>query len=104
MILTPYNRLFSTLNREFQSIYDVGSRYTTDSRGIKWMVGDRVMLDENDQEIGVFNGESGIIRDITPQAILVDFSPSGSHEFLLEPTHGAKVTYDQGTSVPYYRS
>lgn len=59
------------------------------------------MLTENDQEIGVFNGESGTIRDITDKAILIDFGQSGCHEFLLEPTHD-RYNYNQGNSRRYY--
>lgn len=98
MVITPYNRSLDILNRTFQEIYNVGARSVTDSRGIKWMIGDRVMLTENDQDIGVYNGESGNIIDITTKAILVDFGQSGSHEFLLEPTHEGRVNYNQGTT------
>lgn len=98
VIVTPYNRSLEILNKTFQNIYNVGSRSVTDSRGVKWMIGDRVMLTENDQEIGVYNGESGTIRDITDKAILVDFGQSGCHEFLLEPTIEGRSFYNQGTA------
>jgi hypothetical protein len=103
VIISPFNRYLDTLNRTFQEIYDEGARRVTDSRGVRWMIGDRVMLTENDQEIGVYNGESGTIRDITNTAILVDFGQSGSHEFLLEPTHDGRANYPQGTTNQYYR-
>jgi len=103
VIITPYNRWLDIINRTFQDIYNVGARNVTDSRGVKWMIGDRVMLTENDQEIGVFNGESGTIRDITQKAVLVDFGESGSHEFLLEPTHDGRINYQQGTPNQYYK-
>ena len=103
VIISPFNRYLDTLNRTFQDIYNVGARNVTDSRGVKWMIGDRVMLTENDQEIGVYNGESGTILDITQTAILVDFGQSGSHEFLLEPTHESRLNYPQGTTNRYYR-
>ena len=104
-ILTPYNRSLDVLNRTFQSIYNVGARSVSDSRRVIWMIGDRVMLTENDQEIGVFNGETGVIRDITNAAILVDFGNSGCHEFLLEPTTQGRNNYGQGTAGSYsYRN
>lgn len=102
-ILSPYNRPLDVLNKTFQEIYNVGKRFVTDSRGFKWMIGDRVMLIENDKEIGVYNGESGNIIDITDKAILVDFGNSGCHEFLIEPTHEGRAYYDQGQSYSYYR-
>lgn len=86
-VITPYNKDLEALNVTFQKIYNDASRFVKDSRGVKWMVGDKVMLTENDLEIGVFNGETGIIRDISNKAIMVDFGQSGCHEFLLEPTH-----------------
>lgn len=105
VILTPYNKCLDVLNRTFQSIYNVGARSVTDSRRVIWMIGDRVMLTENDQEIGVFNGETGIIRDITEAAILVDFGASGCHEFLLEPTVEGRANFNQGATSKYnYRN
>jgi hypothetical protein len=93
VVLTPYNKSLEVLNKGFQEIFNDGKHSVTDARGAKWMIGDRVMLTENDQEIGVFNGESGIVRDIAPNAILVDFGQSGCHEFLLEPTKEVKQPY-----------
>lgn len=103
VIISPFNRYLDTLNRTFQDIYNVGARNVVDSRGVRWMIGDRVMLTENDQEIGVYNGESGTVRDITQTAILIDFGESGCHEFLLEPTHNGRLNYGQGTANQYYR-
>lgn len=90
VIISPQNQHLDQLNTEFQKIYNVGARFVTDSRGVKWMIGDRVMLTQNDANIGIFNGESGKVRDITPQAILIDFGHHGCHEFLLEPTQEAQ--------------
>jgi len=100
-VISPYNRNLATINKTFQGIYDLGSPSVTDSRGVRWMIGDRVMLLENDAEIGVFNGESGTIRDMTPIAILVDFGQSGCHEFLLEPTNENKNFVDQAMTGSY---
>lgn len=98
VVLCPYNKDLPGLNRAFQEIYNEGARSVTDSRGIRWMVGDRVMLTENDADIGVYNGESGTIRDITDKALLVDFGYSGVHEFLLEPTREGRNYYQQAAS------
>lgn len=103
-ILTPYNRCLDSLNKKFQDIYNIGARSVTDSRGVKWMIGDRVMMLINDSDIGVFNGETGIIRDLNDKAILVDFSQSGMHEFLLEPTIPENRNYyGQGQTRQYYK-
>jgi exodeoxyribonuclease V alpha subunit len=100
VIITPFNRYLEVLNKTFQSIYNVGARSVTDSRGVKWMIGDRVMLTQNDEDIGVFNGESGLITDITSKAVLVDFKQSGCHEFLLEPTQ-ERANAQQGYAQKY---
>lgn len=102
VVITPFTRFLDILNKTFQQIYNMGARSIIDSRGTKWMIGDRVMLTSNDEEIGVFNGESGLICDITEKAILVDFRQSGCHEFLLEPSLD-RVNVEQGFTKGYYR-
>lgn len=102
VVLTPYNRYLEVLNKQFQNLYDIGKPFKIDSRGVKWMIDDRVMLTENDAEIGVFNGETGSIVEISDKMILVDFGLSGKHEFLLEPT-AENRTYSRngGATVGY---
>jgi hypothetical protein len=102
VVITPYNRCLENLNKTFQKIYDTGQKSVTDTRGVKWMVGDRVMLTENDNEIGVFNGENGIITEIKDTEIMVDFAQSGCHGFLIEPTPGRSfVKYGQADGYNY---
>lgn len=101
VILCPYNRYLPQLNKEFQNIYYSNRPYIIDSRGIKWVIGDRVMLLANDQEIGVFNGETGNVKEINDKAITVDFGPSGCHDFLLEPTGKNNYYQQQGYSSRY---
>jgi exodeoxyribonuclease V alpha subunit len=103
VILSPYNQSLEILNKTFQSIYDMGARSVTDSRKIRWMCGDRVMLTENDSEINVFNGETGTVKDVSSKSIIVDFGLSGIHEFLLEPTHGNTGYFQQGTTGSYVK-
>lgn len=86
VILTPFNKELAGLNKFFQDIYNSKEKFELDSRGIKWVIGDRVMLTENDYDINVFNGESGIVSDVKTNVITVDFGSSGEHNFLLEPT------------------
>jgi len=98
VILTPYNRTIEALNKKFQEIYNKDAIYIIDSRMIKWCLNDRVMLIENDQDIEVFNGESGIITDIKDKSIMVNFSgnegENRTHEFMLEESLCFKSRYD----------
>ena len=103
VVISPFNRFLDIINKTFQEIYNVGARFVVDSRCVKWMIGDRVMLTANDEEIGVFNGESGLISDLTEKAILVDFKQSGCHEFLLEPS-GERAYFGQGFTKNYYKN
>jgi hypothetical protein len=102
-IITPFNRCLPFLNKKFQDIFNEGKKSVTDARGIKWMVGDKVMLTQNDPDINTFNGEQGIVRDVDDKNILVDFGTSGQHEFLLESTPG-RYNYEQGTTRSYYKN
>lgn len=102
VILSPFNRSLEALNKTFQRIYNSESRYVVDSREIKWAVGDRVMLTENDGGIGVFNGETGIIKDVSDEAITVQFESSGCHDFPLEPILD-RINYSKATSETYIK-
>lgn len=86
-IITPYNTSIPEINTKCQQIFlppNVDSIY--DTTNTKWCVGDKVMLTKNDSEIGVYNGESGIVDSIDHvlKKIYVDFGNSGVHDFPLK--------------------
>lgn len=83
VIISPYNKYLAELNTAFQQIYNDGQKHVIDRKGTVWMVNDRVMATVNLYDINVMNGETGIIRDVNPLSILVQFGNS-SHEFLLD--------------------
>lgn len=96
VILSPYSsRYLADINKKFQEIYDTGARFVTDSQGIKWRIGDRVMLNENDDDIKVFNGESGTIVDVSDVSVKVNFGQAGTHDFLLFAAPVKKYTEDE---------
>lgn len=103
VVITPYNKTLPILNKKIQEIFNIGAPFTVDSRGVKWMIGDRVMLLENDQTIGVFNGENGIIKELSEKCVLVDFGSSGSHEFLLEPSIEPQSNQSYNTKKKYHQ-
>jgi exodeoxyribonuclease V alpha subunit len=84
VIITPYTRLFKVLDPGFQNIYNTSGHGVTDSRGNQWLVGDLVMLQENDDRAKIYNGETGTIKSTTATSITVDFGVSGCHVFQLE--------------------
>lgn len=83
-VITPYNRDVDQLNKMAQEIFNEGKPSVVDSRGVLWMVGDRVMLTENNYDINVFNGETGDVVDINELFISVVFGDGATRPFLLE--------------------
>ena len=95
-IITPRNEELAELNRNYQAIYNTQNhKFTIDTRGIKWMVCDRVMMLSNNYDINVFNGTEGVITAImTDQEsengrgyVVIRFGQDEeSHRFFLEPS------------------
>lgn len=102
VIITPFNALLEPINKKFQQIYDNSEKRITDSRKITWRINDRVMMTENDNEIGVYNGEYGTVCEIQDDTILVNFGAAGTHEFLLEPIFKNRPNYPSSTYSQYY--
>lgn len=98
VVLSPFNEYLDTLNSKFQEIFTPGDDNSViESRGKKWIVGDRVMLIENDEETGIFNGETGIIDSIEPNTesgevdrIKVIFGGM-YYDFMLDPTSSRSI-------------
>ena len=87
-IITPYNRDLRELNSTYQQIYNDGKPSIIDCKGQVWMVGDRVMMKDNNYEINVMNGEEGIVRDILDDGedeeapkIVIEFEDGAHHKF-----------------------
>lgn len=101
VVLSPYNKSLPEINKKFQELYNAQKPYAQTKEGVRWYVGDRVMLTANDPDIGVFNGEIGEVKEITKNGILVEFGQAGCHEFLIEPKQ-QRMFYQQGTTNRYY--
>jgi len=89
-VITPYNKDIDSINKAFQQLYyhdndenDVECVF--DSRGIKWYVGDRVMMIKNDYDINVMNGEEGEVIEVDSKDIKVRFGYGREYDFPLEP-------------------
>lgn len=85
-IISPYNKYLDHLNQTYQQIYNDGKAMATDCKGTVWMIGDRVMMKENNYDINVMNGEEGNVTDLVdgPDGeILVTFKDGSQHRFKL---------------------
>lgn len=85
-MITPYNKEIDDLNKTAQQIFNETSKSIVDSRGKLWCIRDRVMLLENNYEINVMNAEEGMVTDISPEEIAVQFKDGATHYFKLEPS------------------
>lgn len=110
-IVTPYNRDLDFLNNAVQTLYYSSAPAVIDSRGKKWVIGDRVMMLRNSYDINVMNGEEGRVREVDREKIVVDFGTSGCHSFPLEkpPEKEEKYKYssinkDEGEEVEEART
>lgn len=89
-VITPYNKDIASINTTFQKLYyeesdenEVESVF--DSRGVRWYIGDRVMMTKNDYDINVMNGEEGVVIDVNAREIKVRFGYGREYDFPLEP-------------------
>lgn len=63
-VITPYTKYLNQLNNIYQQIYNDGHKCVSDCKGKIWMIGDRVMMSENNYDINIMNGEEGVIEDL----------------------------------------
>lgn len=91
VILSPFNEYIDLLNGKFQEIYRLSEEYqSVEAGGKKWIVGDRVMAIENDEDTGIFNGETGIVDSIEDDKIKVKFG-NMYFDFMFDPTSSRSV-------------
>ena len=84
IILTPFNKHCSNLNKVFQSVYNnviTNGSFTIDSNRRTLYVGDRVTHNYNDYTNNIVNGESGKIIECTKDYVRVKFSDSKIFKF-----------------------
>jgi hypothetical protein len=73
IVLCPYNRDLPIVNSLFQKIF-FKNKGDTNHNGKRYIKNDRVMLIENNHDINVYNGETGIIEKVTSNGDLwIDF-------------------------------
>ena len=86
-VITPYVECVDQLNILSQKVWDAGEPRVMDGRGKTWRVNDRVMMLENNYDINIFNGETGIVIEVNGEQITVQFDATENkpkHAFLLK--------------------
>ena len=74
-VLNPFNKDIDIINKRIQAVFDLHEKFIIDEKGYKWRINDRVMMTENNYEIGIMNGDEGIIIDLI-EAKAVTLNPS----------------------------
>jgi hypothetical protein len=89
-VITPYTKNLDDLNRNIQKIFAINEKHYMDSKGIKWSIGDRVMVTQNNYSLGQMNGDEGTIIDMTDapgesgyQEMMVEFRSGHSFKFVM---------------------
>ena len=70
-VVTPYNKFLGELNEYYQDIFNPVSRRKINKE--MWGKGDRVMALKNDYEVGVMNGECGILKKFNHSSVVIEF-------------------------------
>src|SRR5581483_7310885 len=74
VIICPYNKYLTELNEILGKHVNSNTATVTDTIKHKtWKVGDRVMMNKNNYDIGIFNGEEGIVTAVGTDNITVKF-------------------------------
>ena len=88
MVICPYKKDIPVINKMIQNIIDKGAKNIIDDKGIKWMIGDRVLMMNNNYDADVMNGDEGIIIDILEKqddvsSILIKFKSGKEQDFIV---------------------
>ena len=73
VVICPVNKYLDELNNIMRSHLPNPESVIDSVSGKNWKIGDRVMLTKNNYDIGIMNGEEGIVTQISPQNITVKF-------------------------------
>lgn len=72
-VIIPYKEEVTAINLYCQQLWLSGAPEVYDKAKQRWMLGDRVMMTENNYIIDVMNGEEGVITAIGDQNVKVKF-------------------------------
>jgi exodeoxyribonuclease V alpha subunit len=73
-VIVPYRKLAVELNEICQDLFNGANVNQRVHDGIRWRVGDRIMLLKNIKSLDVMNGEEGEIVAITDEGLMIKFT------------------------------
>jgi hypothetical protein len=73
IIVSPFHENLDEINKRCQALFTDLSKSVVDVDGNLWTVKSRVMMLENNYEIGIMNGDEGTIVDLNSGFVVVDF-------------------------------
>jgi len=71
VILCPFNKLLPEINQMASDLFLKDKEEIEDNTGRKWRLGDKVIHTKNNYEIGIMNGDEGIIKNFKKENELV---------------------------------
>ena len=72
-IVTTYNEYITNLNKIFQQIFNINTKFSLDSKGRVLTLNDRVTNNSNDYKLNIMNGDSGKIIECDQKFVKVQF-------------------------------
>lgn len=113
IILSPINEYLNELNILAQSVFyckmgekdksgkKLKRRHVRDLTGRDWFEeGSIAMMNKNRHDIGVMNGQTGKVMEVTTGSIVVDFGVRGQHEFkFYDPVMAEEKEENAGMAV-----
>jgi exodeoxyribonuclease V alpha subunit len=109
-VLCPMNRGRAgarSLNVELQAALNPAGERKVERFGLTYALGDKVMQTENDYDKEVYNGDTGTIEDVNPDAGVIVVSFDGrsvayriSELDMLVPAYAATIHKSQGSEYP----
>lgn len=71
IVLCPYTRDVDDINKYMQLLFNKHTTRQRDSAGNLWILGDKVIVTKNNNYHNIYNGQEGIIIDVTKKEITV---------------------------------
>jgi len=99
VIICPYNKYLTDINKMCQDIYNDMNRSVRDQNGILYRLDDRVMMTQNNYKHKLMNGDEGRITDLTNQHIIVTFKNEETSTFLLNYDSNTTQSFDLDEST-----